>query len=36
MEITPEDEITGRPVEALHEDLLTMDPSGREGRDLLE
>ncbi|MER6569833.1 hypothetical protein ABT288_27500 [Streptomyces sp. NPDC001093] len=25
---------TGRPLAGLHEDLLTMDPSGREGADL--
>jgi hypothetical protein len=25
---------TGRHLDALHEDLLTLDPSGREGRDL--
>ena len=26
--------LTGRTVDGLHEDILTMDPSGREGRDL--
>jgi hypothetical protein len=25
---------TGRPLSGLHEDLLTMDPSGRDGADL--
>jgi hypothetical protein len=28
--------LTGRRVDGLHEDILTMDPSGREGRDLWE
>ncbi|MFF3417338.1 hypothetical protein ACFYW9_21940 [Streptomyces sp. NPDC002698] len=27
---------TGRPLSGLHEDLLTMDPSGRDGADLWE
>ncbi|MBC6456678.1 hypothetical protein HKK72_01925 [Actinomadura sp. HBU206391] len=35
METTPEDELTGRMVQALHEDLVTMDPSGRDGADFL-
>ncbi|WP_432868635.1 hypothetical protein [Microbispora rosea] len=34
METTASGELTGRAVRHLHEDLLTMDPSGRDGRDL--
>ena len=34
METTASGELTGRAVRRLHEDLLAMDPSGREGRDL--
>ncbi len=30
--IGPDDLPTGRSIDGLHEDLLTMDPSGREGR----
>ncbi|TDC35137.1 hypothetical protein E1211_16330 [Micromonospora sp. 15K316] len=33
-EITPTGEATRRHLDALHEDLLTLDPSGREGQDL--
>jgi hypothetical protein len=29
-------ELTGRVVNGLHEDILMMDPSGHEGRDLWE
>lgn len=29
-------QLTGRKVDSLHEDILMMDPSGREGRDLWE
>jgi len=28
------DDLTGRPVDGLHESILTLDPSGREGADL--
>ncbi|MQA98262.1 MAG: hypothetical protein GEV11_28035 [Streptosporangiales bacterium] len=34
LETTPEGELTGRPLGALHEDILTLDPSGRDGADL--
>ena len=33
-EISPAGEPTGRRLDGLHEDLLTLDPSGREGQDL--
>lgn len=33
-EIGPDDLPTGRSIDGLHEDLLTMDPSGREGRPM--
>ncbi|NRQ30711.1 hypothetical protein HII36_02515 [Nonomuraea sp. NN258] len=36
METTPSGELTGRAVRSLHEDLLTMDPSGREGQDIFD
>ncbi|MDP4503704.1 hypothetical protein [Nonomuraea turcica] len=36
METTPAGELTGRSLQALHEDLLSMDPSGQEGGDLSE
>ncbi|WP_214325375.1 hypothetical protein [Nonomuraea sediminis] len=36
METAPSGELTGRAVQSLHEDLLTMDPSGREGQDIFE
>ncbi|MFI7423269.1 hypothetical protein [Nonomuraea sp. NPDC049684] len=36
METTATGELTGRAVRSLHEDLLGMDPSGREGQDLFE
>ncbi|WP_345436331.1 hypothetical protein [Actinoallomurus vinaceus] len=36
MESTPEGELTGRQLDGLHEDLLSLDPSGREGADLIE
>jgi hypothetical protein len=32
IEVGPDDQPTGRLVDGLHEDLLMMDPSGREGR----
>jgi hypothetical protein len=32
IEVGPDDQPTGRLIDGLHEDLLTMDPSGREGR----
>ncbi|MBF9069088.1 hypothetical protein I2501_13775 [Streptacidiphilus sp. NEAU-YB345] len=35
MESDTEGSPTGRPLAGLHEDLLTMDPSGREGEDLV-
>lgn len=34
METTPSGELTGRAVQSLHESLLTMDPSGRDGQDI--
>ncbi|MET8835100.1 hypothetical protein ABZV78_14455 [Micromonospora sp. NPDC004540] len=33
-EITPTGEATGRHLDGLHEDLLTLDPSDRDGQDL--
>ncbi|MFF3437782.1 hypothetical protein [Streptosporangium sp. NPDC002721] len=33
-ETTPEGHLTGRTVQGLHEDLLSTDPSGRDGQDL--
>ncbi|MGW0192020.1 hypothetical protein [Nonomuraea sp. NPDC003201] len=36
METTAAGDLTGRAVQSLHEDLLSMDPSGREGQDLFE
>jgi hypothetical protein len=33
-EVNPADQPTGRPLDALHEDLLTLDPSGHDGQDL--
>lgn len=33
---TRDEELTGRGVDMLHESLLSMDPSGNEGQDLLE
>ncbi|TMR99083.1 hypothetical protein [Nonomuraea basaltis] len=36
VETTAAGELTGRAVQSLHESLLTMDPSGREGQDLFE
>ncbi|MGP3958371.1 hypothetical protein ACTWPT_20365 [Nonomuraea sp. 3N208] len=36
METTAVGELTGRAVLSLHEDLLSMDPSGHEGQDLFE
>lgn len=33
-EIAPTGEPTGRHLDGLHEDLLTLDPSGRDGQDL--
>ncbi|MEU1720624.1 hypothetical protein [Nonomuraea sp. NPDC005692] len=34
METTPSGELTGRAVQSLHESLLAMDPSGRDGQDI--
>ncbi|GGO68199.1 hypothetical protein [Nonomuraea cavernae] len=34
METTPAGELTGRAVQSLHESLLSMDPSGRDGQDI--
>ncbi|MFE9404174.1 hypothetical protein ACFYNY_20730 [Streptomyces sp. NPDC006530] len=34
MEASDDGSSTGRPLAGLHEDLLTMDPSGRDGADL--
>jgi hypothetical protein len=36
METTPEGELTGRQLDALYEDLLSLDPSGLEAGDLFE
>lgn len=36
IETNPDGRITGRDIGGLHEDLLTLDPSGRDGRDLWE
>ncbi|RAY13850.1 hypothetical protein DPM19_19230 [Actinomadura craniellae] len=36
METTPRGDLTGRPVRGLYEDILTMDPSGRDGQDLFK
>ncbi|MFG2245778.1 hypothetical protein [Spirillospora sp. NPDC048823] len=36
MGTTSQDRLTGRPVQGLHEDLLTMDPSGHDGQDLFQ
>jgi hypothetical protein len=36
METTPMGELTGRSLQGLHEDLLSMDPSGQDGGDLVE
>ncbi|QFY15037.1 hypothetical protein GBF35_50395 [Nonomuraea phyllanthi] len=36
METTTAGDLTGRAIPSLHEDLLGMDPSGREGQDLFE
>jgi hypothetical protein len=36
METAPQGELTGRTVASLHESLLSLDPSGREGQDLFE
>ncbi|MBB4931232.1 hypothetical protein F4561_002052 [Lipingzhangella halophila] len=35
-EVGPDGEPTGRYLDSLHEDLLMLDPSGREGADLFE
>lgn len=35
MEVDPAGRLTGRKVAGLHESLLSMDPSGREGADFL-
>ena len=32
MEVSPNGELTGRQIGGLHEDILSMDPAGREGR----
>src|SRR5262249_3953320 len=32
----PSDQLTGRDVGGLHEDILMLDPSGRDGSDLFE
>lgn len=34
MELDESGKLTGRPVQALYEDLLALDPSGRDGQDL--
>jgi hypothetical protein len=34
MEVSADDNLTGRDVGGLYEDLLTLDPSGQEGKDL--
>lgn len=36
MEITATGELTGRAIQSLHESLLSMDPSGRDGQDLFD
>ncbi|MFG1960060.1 hypothetical protein [Nonomuraea sp. NPDC049028] len=36
METTATGELTGRAVQSLHESLLSMDPSGRDGQDLFD
>ncbi|GAA1622787.1 hypothetical protein GCM10009733_019290 [Nonomuraea maheshkhaliensis] len=33
MQTTPSGELTGRALQSLHESLLTMNPSGRDGQD---
>ena len=35
VEIAPDGTPTGRTVDGLHEDLLTLDPTGEEGSDFL-
>jgi hypothetical protein len=36
MEVGPDDNLTGRVIGGLHESLLGVDPSGRDGADLWE